>query len=391
MTKRWLVALTELADVTAYSGGIGRTFAALLPALAERGIQVDVALLGRDDPATRRTEGLPYDVVASERTGNIPFISPLRRAWRVRELAEAEDYDAILLTEWEGLGAFLPVGAPLVTNLATSLALTQWAGRQPPTSLRERLSFALQNWLETRQIKRSAGLIGISEAIVAWNQEHIHPLPEAIVIPNCVDFTRIRERQQVGPGDPTVDTVAFLGRLEKRKGINEALAAFNKVAAAYPQARFEFIGGLGDPAKEASLEQLQASLTPETLARTTFRGHIAGDELYNAIANAALVVCPSIWEGFGNVALEIKACNVPGIFTSGSGFAETTTDGLDGLLVPPGDADALAAAIGRLLDEPDLRLQLAATALAGLDAYSPANIAELYDEGVLDLTEGATR
>ena len=78
------------------------------------------------------------------------------------------------------------------------------------------------------------------------------------------------------------------------------------------------------------------------------------------------MICPSRWEGFGNVALEVKAIGTPLIVTSGSGFDDFCTDGVDCLMVPPADSSKLAAALQRLIESPRLGRALAERALAGI-------------------------
>jgi glycosyltransferase involved in cell wall biosynthesis len=88
---------------------------------------------------------------------------------------------------------------------------------------------------------------------------------------------------------------------------------------------------------------------------------ISDAELARNYAQAQVAVVPSLYEGFSLPAIEAMACGVPLVATTGGALPEVVgTDGVTGLLVPPDDPGSLAAAIGRLLDDADLRRRLGA-------------------------------
>ena len=88
---------------------------------------------------------------------------------------------------------------------------------------------------------------------------------------------------------------------------------------------------------------------------------ISDDELARNYGEAQVAVVPSLYEGFSLPAIEAMACGVPGVATTGGALPEVAgTDGETALLVPPDDPGALAGAIGRLLDDADLRARLGA-------------------------------
>ena len=88
---------------------------------------------------------------------------------------------------------------------------------------------------------------------------------------------------------------------------------------------------------------------------------ISDDELAVNYAQAQVAVVPSLYEGFSLPAIEAMACGVALVATTGGALPEVVgTDGVTGLLVPPDDPGALAGAIGRLLDDAELRERLGA-------------------------------
>lgn len=77
-------------------------------------------------------------------------------------------------------------------------------------------------------------------------------------------------------------------------------------------------------------------------------------ELVRLYCRSQVVACPSLYEGFGLPAVEAMACGVPVVATSAGALSEIIEDGVTGILVPPGDSDALGEALRRLLADPDL-------------------------------------
>jgi glycogen(starch) synthase len=382
MARRWLVATTEYAGLTPYTGGIGRHYAALLPALVAAGDHVDL-LVYADGPARDVDDLGGVNLAAYRRTDALDRTRALRaRALDVRRHHLRGRHDRVFLPEWGGLGAALPRRAPLLTNLATSMRLAnEIAGLRRGDLPRDiRRPVATQERLESRQIRRSAGLIAISHAMLARVREDFGTLPPAEVVGNCIDVDGVRVAAAVGPlpeawpagGAPVV---LFLGRSERRKGVVEGVRAFGALHARVPEARLVLAGAGGDDRFEPSRAELLALLSPAAAAQTTWLGHVEGDSLYRAMHEAAAVMCPSPWEGFGNVALEVKAAGAPLVVTSGSGFDDFCVDGLDCLMVPPRDETALAEALHRLLTSAPLATSLTERAAERVGDYAPAPVA----------------
>jgi glycogen(starch) synthase len=385
--ERWLVAVTEYAGLTAYTGGIGRHYAALLPALVRLGITVDL-LVFSPDPPSRDGHAPPAELggvtlIGQHRTGRLPRVVELvTRALRVRRAFQSGRYDRVFLPEWAALGSALPRTAPLLTNLATSMALAnEVAGltmRRFP--LASRLVVTVQNRLERRQIIRSAGLIPISQAMLDYTVTTFGSLPPARIVRNCVDVETVAALSRTAPlpdrwpaGEDPV--LLFLGRLERRKGVVDALQAFALVNRTHPRARLVLAGASGDHRVEPDRAELLSYLPESARAQVTWLGHVPGDSLYSAVRAATVTMCPSRWEGFGNVALEAKAIGAAVVCTTGSGFDDFCVDGTDALMVPPADPQRLAAAITRLLEHPELAARLGRTAAAGVARFAPGPVA----------------
>ena len=189
-----------------------------------------------------------------------------------------------------------------------------------------------------------------------------------VVLPNPVDCTAIR------PGDAPAaarHTVLFLGDFSPRKGVRDLLAAAPAVLSAHPVARFVIAGG--DPPAE-----VQALAAP-IAAAVEFPGFVRGPAKLAALQQPALLVLPSYAEGMPVAVLEAMAAGLPVVTTPVGGIPDFFADGVNGLLAPPGDVAALAAALSRLLADPGLRAEMGrhnrAQALAHFD--TPAYVARL--------------
>jgi glycosyltransferase involved in cell wall biosynthesis len=91
----------------------------------------------------------------------------------------------------------------------------------------------------------------------------------------------------------------------------------------------------------------------------TFESGVSDDRMVELYAEAEVAVVPSLYEGFSLPAVEALSCGVPLVATSGGALPEVVgQDGLTGLLVPPGDASALAIAIRSILDDRELAARL---------------------------------
>ncbi len=147
---------------------------------------------------------------------------------------------------------------------------------------------------------------------------------------------------------PAEPNFLMIGRLLGAKGVREYAAAALALKARFPQARFQLVGWR-DPG-------------PDTVGEDELKSWIDGGiehlgrlaDVRPAIAAARIYVLPSYREGTPRSVLEAMAMGRPVITTDAPGCRETVVDGVNGLLVPPGNAVALEAAMERLLLEPEL-------------------------------------
>jgi glycosyltransferase involved in cell wall biosynthesis len=143
----------------------------------------------------------------------------------------------------------------------------------------------------------------------------------------------------------------------ERKGVAHLIEAIARLGS--PGPRLEIVG---EGPERPSLEALAGRLG--VADRVVFRGKIPPEELQASYARAAVCVLPSVLdargdtEGLGVVLLEAMNHGTPVIASRVGGIPDIVEDGVSGLLVPPGDADALAAAVRRVRDDPALARRL---------------------------------
>jgi glycogen synthase len=349
-----VVILSELGGVTEYNGGVGFRYARLLPALAARGAAIHVHIIA-DSPTYSKNELGGCTVTTDERLCKLPpLLRPLPRALLARRFLQRHKNGAriALAPDWQGALAFAPRTVSIVTNLVTSLRLADAVvgnysvAPGPRTALRH-----VQYLLEKRQTLRSSRLIPCSRAIRDAVRELYGELGHVEIVPNSIDLDRIRELSQASTppaGFPSTGrTMLFVGRLEQRKGFVTAVEAFCSLAQDDETLHFVAMGG--DP--EQNWERVVAHSDRPPRDRMHHFELQSPGTVFASLAKSDVCVCPSLWEAFGNVALEAMAVGTPCVVTSGSGFDDFCVPEQNSLVVSPRDAGGLAMAIDRILHD----------------------------------------
>jgi glycosyltransferase involved in cell wall biosynthesis len=187
--------------------------------------------------------------------------------------------------------------------------------------------------------------------------DRAHLPPERIlVIHNGVDvrsFSLPRGAFRRSEGIPAECTViTTVGRLDTQKGLPYLLEAAELVTRGHPEVRFLVVGE-GPRRGDLVRHRDRLGLTE----RVWFLGFRT--DVPQILADSDVFVLPSLWEGLPIALLEAMAAGLPVVATDVPGVTEVVTDGETGLVVPGKDVGALAGALSRLLDDPDLRLGLA--------------------------------
>jgi glycosyltransferase involved in cell wall biosynthesis len=241
-----------------------------------------------------------------------------------------------------GRVASIPV---VVTTHHDSFSWMRWHHR-----LAERLSAPFSDVVTTcsESVRREA-----IETFGLW-PGMVRTLRNGIEIADASPDARARElvRRELGalPDDVLIGT---LGRLdEPKKGIPVLFSAARLLSRDFPRLRLAIVGE--GPAR-AELEDRAAR--EGVSHRVVFAG--LRRDVPEVVRAFDLLVQPSRWEGFGLTLVEAMAVGTPIVASRVGGIPEVVTDGVSGLLVPPGDPQSLASACGRILGDPQMAARFA--------------------------------
>jgi len=198
----------------------------------------------------------------------------------------------------------------------------------------------------------------------------------ARIVPNIVDLVRFRPSSSITGATPVVEPHLVVTRnLEPVYDNATALRAFARVLVYHPGARLT-MAGTGP--QKALLVALAVEL--QLGDRVQFPGRLDRDAMADLYRQASVMVNPSLVDNTPNSVLEAWASGVPVVSTNVGGVPFLVTDGVNGLLVPPGQPEAMAVAVLRLLDDPSLRASLVGSGLVEAQRYTWDQVApQLHD------------
>lgn len=193
------------------------------------------------------------------------------------------------------------------------------------------------------------------------------------VIPNPVSPIR-NECEQASSRHGSSHTIVAMGRLVRQKGFDLLIEAFGRCAAKHSDWSLVI---LGEGPERASLQTFTANLG--IASRVSLAGQF--QEPATILKGAGLFVLSSRYEGFPNALLEAMACKLAVISTDcPSGPRDIIRDGVDGVLVPSNDVEALAIAMDRLMVDLPERQRLGTRAAEIIERFSIEKIMKMWDE-----------
>jgi phosphatidylinositol alpha-mannosyltransferase len=287
-----------------------------------------------------RTVGRPVRVPYGGKVAPIAFS---RRSWqRIRETLRVFEPEVVHVHE-----PLSPSTSMLVARATTApVVATFHAGHD-----RSRLMRAAAPILRSTYARIDAR-IAVSHAAADFLATAF-PGPVEIV-PNGVEVERFARATRVATGLPVGRRILWVSRLDPQKGFPLLVRAFAGLAREIPDLHLVVVGD----GRDRNAVDL---LAPDVRARVAMLGAIANAELPAYLAGADVFAAPAVGhESFGVILVEAMAAGVPVVASDIPGYREVVREDVDGLLVPPGNADLLAERIRQVLEDPDLSKRLAA-------------------------------
>jgi glycosyltransferase involved in cell wall biosynthesis len=304
-------------------GGIGgseRHLLTLLPALAERG--VEVSFLGLDDPGRAPDPFYEALSVPFERLPAPRDLDPVL-AVRVRRATRRADIVHTHLVHADVYGA---IGARRLVSTKHN---------------DDPFRAGTFRFVERALAHRAARIIAITESLARFQVERVG-LPRdkvEVVQYGLDDLPRAWDANPPDPVPADARVLLCVCRLEPQKGVDVAIRAVAEVPAAH-------LVVLGEGPQRRELEQLARELGVQVY----LPGRVPDVAAW--LRRADLLVHAVRWEGFGLALLEAMLASLPVVATRVSSIPEIVADGETGLLVPPDDPPALAAALQEVLADP---------------------------------------
>jgi len=224
------------------------------------------------------------------------------------------------------------------------------------------------------------GSVCVSEGVRRFSVETAGLDPaRLVVIPNGVDPARFDEarpvpRAEIGVGDGDFLALA-VGRLDVQKGLDDLLAAAERVIPVRPRFRLAIVGD----------GPLRGWLDAEIAARPALTGRVLRlgrrDDVPGLMRSADLLVHAALWEGMPNVVLEAMAARLPVVATMVEGVEELVVPDRTGWLVPPAAPDRFAQALLEAIDDPEGARAKGRDGRERVEAeYSLQRVVSLHDE-----------
>jgi glycogen(starch) synthase len=258
---------------------------------------------------------------------------------------------------------------PTVIRLATPLYMVKKINRSATPAPDDRpgtfegTAERLMRHIECEAIKRASALASPSASLARLVAEDIGAVPETEIIPTGIDIDMFKParatdvaafRRSLGLGEGPV--IVFAGRYEYRKGIHDLVDAMKLIRERIPVSRLVLAGGdtetaPGGGSMKKHLEEKTRSLGLQS--QVVFLDRVPHDQLILLYSLATVFAAPSLYENLANTILEAMACGAPVVSTTSGGAPEVIDIPQNGMLVAPGDTEALAGAILELLSDPD--------------------------------------
>lgn len=353
-------------------GGAERVFINLTEFFLREGYRVTmVTQYQREDeyPLPQGTKRVLSDITKEE-TGKSRIKNFCCRARKLHRIWKEEKPELVL--SCVGKNNFMTIVTTMFTKTKAVVSVVGEAGEEYPNRLMRMLANLL--------FPHAAGIVLQTERSRYFFHRKIQK--KAVVLPNSLNPDFIRPRFEGG----REKRIVAVGRMDANKNHEMMIRAFAAVADRYPQYTLTIYG---DGELHAYLQELAKELGVD--ARVNMPGVIR--DVAAQIEKASLFLITSNSEGVSNALIEALAIGLPVIATDvpSGGTAELMTDGVNGLIIPPGDVKALENAMDRLLGNPSYAEKLGRKAAMLQERLAPERVNGLWKEYFDGIIEGKER
>jgi len=337
----------KIGIVTPYAyplpGGVNDHVGSLYRVLRSRGH--DVRIITSSHGLQKASEG---DIIRVGKGFSVPFngsmgtitLSPTYLA-QMRAILERERFDVLHYHE-----PFVPFLSLVTLTLSTSVNVGTFHAFGGLS-----ISYEFGKRMLGHYAGKLHGRIAVSPAARHFISRYFPG--EYKIVPNGVEPGRYQRAVPIARYRDGVPNILFVGRMEPRKGLIHLLRAFRKLQRDGVRARLLLVG-TGPGEREARRYVLTRQLDD-----VEFLGRVSEAQKAQLFKTADIYVSPATGrESFGIVLLEAMSAGAPIICSDIHGYRGVVRRERDGILVEPGNADALTASIRRLIDDPALRAQL---------------------------------
>jgi phosphatidylinositol alpha-mannosyltransferase len=337
----------KIGIVTPYAypmpGGVNDHVGSLYRVLRARGH--DVRIITSSHGLQKASEG---DIIRVGKGFSVPFngsmgtitLSPTYLA-QMRAILERERFDVLHYHE-----PFVPFLSLVTLTLSTSVNVGTFHAFGGLS-----ISYEFGKRMLGHYAGKLHGRIAVSPAARHFISRYFPG--EYKIVPNGVEPGRYQRAVPIARYRDGVPNILFVGRMEPRKGLIHLLRAFRKLQRDGVRARLLLVG-TGPGEREARRYVLTRQLDD-----VEFLGRVSEAQKAQLFKTADIYVSPATGrESFGIVLLEAMSAGAPIICSDIHGYRGVVRRERDGILVEPGNADALATSIRRLIDDPTLRAQL---------------------------------
>lgn len=286
--------------------------------------------------------GVPVPIPAGGSVARLSLSPWLLKS--VRGLLGREKFDVIHLHE-----PLTPLLPWLVLHCSKSVNIGTFHAYHERSKFYPLASKPLRHWFN-----RLHGRIAVSPMAQGFIQKHFDG--EFALIPNGINLKGFgSDVEPIAKYKDGKINILFVGRMEKRKGLKYLLMAYSRLKWQFPDIRLIVVGP-GTPDKDS-----YRVLGEHSLQDVEFVGGVSQDDLARYYKTADIFCSPATGkESFGIVLLEAMASGTPIVASRLDGYATVMEDGMHGLMVPPKDDQALAAAIRHMIQDPQMRAAMGA-------------------------------